>query len=266
VTLLLGWITDRFAPPQEVVTDIGGARLVRTPGLPDFWFGNFLELDAPPAPEELPGWLERWEQVMGEPPPRKRILSWETEEPSLTPELAEASKALGLEPEQDVVLTLRELVPRAGPEGFVARPCRSDADWETAYEIGAADSPGQADFHRRLQRHHRARAEEGFGEWWLGELGGRAVATAGIYWNDEATLARYQRVDTREEARRKGCASALLTAMALDVRERLPDLDEIVIVAEVGEAGEQVYRRLGFAAASYAPALVGVPPERREAE
>jgi GNAT superfamily N-acetyltransferase len=260
---LLGWITDRLAPPREVVTDVGGARLVRTPDLPDFWFGNFLELDAPPAPDELPGWLERWEQVIGEPPPHKRILAWEAEQPTLTPELADAARALGLEPEHDVVLTLRELHPRSGPEGFVARPCRSDADWAAALEIGSADARDQADFYRRLQRHHRERAEAGFGEWWIGELGGQAVATAGIYWNDEGTLARYQRVDTRTEARRKGCASALLTAMALDARKRLPDLDQIVIVAEVGEAGEQVYRRLGFAPASYAPALVGPPPERR---
>ena len=42
--------------------------------------------------------------------------------------------------------------------------------------------------------------------------------------------------------------------------ERLPDLAQIVIVAEVGEAGEQVYRRLGFEPASYAPSLIGLPP------
>ena len=124
-----------------------------------------------------------------------------------------------------MILVLGELVP--GPARRLHRPvCESDADWEAALAVGAADAPDQADFQRRLARHHRARAGAGFGEWWIGELDGQVVATAGIYWNDEGTIARYQRVDTLEEVRRRGCASALLTAMALHVRERLPDLGQ----------------------------------------
>ena len=107
-----------------------------------------------------------------------------------------------------MVLTLGAPVPGHGPDGFTARICESDADWEAALAVGAADAPDQSDFQLRLAQHHRAGAGAGFGEWWIGELDGRAVATAGIYWNDEGTIARYQRVDTREEVRRRGCASA----------------------------------------------------------
>ena len=257
---LLGWITDRFTPPPQVVTPLDGARLVRSPDLPDFWFGNYVELDAEPTPEELERWIERWPQIIGEPLPHRRLLSWEAPELHLTKELTAVAERHGMHAEVDVTLVLGELVPRSGPDGFTARTCRTDADWEAALAVGGADAPDQADFQRRLARHHRARSEAGFGEWWIGELDGQVVATAGIYWNDEGTIARYQRVDTLEAVRRRGCASALLTAMALDTKERLPDLAQIVIVAEVGEAGEQVYRRLGFEPASYAPSLVGLPP------
>jgi GNAT superfamily N-acetyltransferase len=256
----LGWITDRFVPPPQVVTRIDGARLVRTPDLPDFWFGNFLQLDAEPAAEDLPRWLDTWTEVVGDPLPKRRILSWERPDLQLSPALKAAAEAHELEADIDVVMRLGDLVPRSGPDGFTARPCRSDDDWAAAHVLGSADVPDQADFQRRLQNHHRARAEDGYGEWWIGELGGEAVATAGIYWNDEGTVARYQRVDTREDVRRRGCASALLTAMALHVRERLPGLRHVVIVAGAGEAGEQVYLRLGFAPASYVPTLVGQPP------
>jgi N-acetylglutamate synthase-like GNAT family acetyltransferase len=257
---LLGWITDRFTPPRQVVTPLDGARLVRSPDVPDFWFGNYVELDAEPTAAELEAWIARWSEVIGEPLPHRRIISWERPELHFPDDLQAVAERHGMDVEIDVIMVLGELQPRCGPDGFTARICRSDADWEAALAVGAADAPDQADFQHRLARHHRARSEAGFGDWWIGELDGQVAATAGLYWNDEGTIARYQRVDTLESARRRGCASALLTAMALDARKRLPDLQQIVIVAGVGEAGEQVYRRLGFEPASYGPSLVGPPP------
>src|SRR4051794_8977800 len=126
----LGWLTDRLAPPRDVVTRLDGARLVRTPGLPQFWFGNFLELDAPPAPGELAGWLERWRGVVGEPLPQRIVLSWETAEPALSDELVAEAKRLGFTSERNVVLRLERLAEARPPDGFVARPAESDADWD----------------------------------------------------------------------------------------------------------------------------------------
>ena len=257
---LLGWITDRFTPPPQVVTRLDGARLVRSPDLPDYWFGTTSSSTPSRRRPELQRWIERWSEIIGEPLPRRRIISWERPELHLSARAEGGRRAArhGRRDRRDPGAS--ESSPAAAPTASPARVCESDADWEAALAVGAADAPDQADFQRRLARHHRARAATGYGEWWIGEVDGQVVATAGIYWNDEGTIARYQRVDTREEARRRGYASALLTAMALHVRERLPDLGQIVIVAEVGEAGERVYRRLGFEPASYGPSLVGLPP------
>ena len=82
--------------------------------------------------------------------------------------------------------------------------------------------------------------------WWLAEADGRAVSSAGIFWDADGKLARFQSVDTRPEARGNGFCTGLLNAMVLDIQQRLPQLETCVIVAEVGAQAERIYRRVGF--------------------
>jgi ribosomal protein S18 acetylase RimI-like enzyme len=258
----LGFLTDRMVPPANVVTPLGGGlELVRTPELPSFWFGNLLELADAPEPSALAGLVERWPALIGQPRPQRIVLQWETPTPSLTPELRAEAERLELEVEDNVVLRLDGPAQHSAPGGFVARPARSDADWAAALAVGTAEVPDHADFSASRQVAYRARAETGLGDWWIGELDGEVVSSAGIYWDEAGRIARYQAVDTLERARGRGCASALLGAMARDVQERLPALEAVVIVAEVGQQAERIYRRLGFAPVSWQSAVVGQPPD-----
>src|SRR4051794_765317 len=211
----------------------GGVR-VRTPSLPQFWFGNLLHLDEAPPPAALAGWLERWPSLIGDPPPPRVVVEWEAEQPTLTPQLRAEAAQLSLEVEDNVVLRLGALRAAEANGRFGARPARSDEDWAAALAVATAETPEHADFSRARQAHYRERAAAGRGDWWIGELDGEVVASAGIYWDEGGRTARYQAVDTVERARGRGCASALLSAMARDVTQRLPALAAVVIAAEVG--------------------------------
>src|SRR5690349_10661957 len=102
----LGFLTDRLMPPDNVVTPFPGGRLVRTPSLPEFWFGNMLHLDAPPAPDELAAWMERYAELVSEPRPERLVLQWEVEGEPFPAGLREAALAARLEPEEVSVLRL----------------------------------------------------------------------------------------------------------------------------------------------------------------
>jgi GNAT superfamily N-acetyltransferase len=244
-----------------VLEPIEGGVVVRSPTLPSFWFGNMVFLDAPPAAHEVTGWLERWPSLVAEPRPERIVLEWETPERSLTPELRATAEELSLDVEDVAVLRLGELRPGQASGSFAARPARTDADWAGALAVATAELEGdQVEFSTLRQATQRERAGTRRGDWWIGELDGAVVASAGIYWDEAGRVARYQAVDTLAAARGRGCASALLTAMALDVRDRLPALEALVIAADAGGAPERLYRRLGFETASWQAALVGVPP------
>jgi GNAT superfamily N-acetyltransferase len=257
----LGYVTDRFVPPENVLEPIEGGVVVRSPTLPSFWFGNMIFLDAPPAPDEVAGWLERWPSLVTAPRPERIVLEWETPEPSLTPGLRAVAEDLSLDVEDVAILRLGDLRPGQANGTFAARPARTDLDWAGALAVATAELEGdQVEFSTLRQVVQRERARARRGDWWVGELDGTVVASAGIYWDDAGRIARYQAVDTLAAARGRGCASALLTAMARDVRERLPDLEALVIAADAGGAPERLYRRLGFETASWQAALVGAPP------
>src|SRR5262249_5536829 len=74
----LGYLTDRLVPPDNVVTTIEGARVVRSAELPSFWFGNLIELDEPPAPGALAAWRARWPELVTGPRAERFVLQWES--------------------------------------------------------------------------------------------------------------------------------------------------------------------------------------------
>lgn len=253
------------APSSLVVHPAQNCLVLRTLDRDDFYMGNVLFLPAPPSPSSLKSLLERWSQAFADAPGvTKLVLQWETpvEQPVDTATLAEAGGAHGLELDRDLVLRLRQFVPAEARVPMRARPVVSEEDWAAVLAVATPSdaTPGRRAFTAWRQQEYRHMVELGRGLWWMGELDGQAVASAGIFWDEGGRLARFQRVDTREDARGQGCATGLLSAMLADLLARQPQLETCVIVAALGGQAERIYRRLGFEPVNHLDALWGDRP------
>jgi len=243
---------------------LGDALVVRTADMNSFYFGNFLFLPRAPRAADLSGRLEQWRTAFADAPGvEKVVLQWESgfEDSGIGNELADAARRRGLEPDIDVVLRLEQAAPREPRTPMRARFVESEADWATALEVATepTDSASRRTFHAWRRREHRRLVEAGHGLWWIAaaEADGRPVSSAGIFWNDSGTLARFQSVDTRFDARGQGFATGLLSAMLVDIQRRLPRLETCVIVATLDSQAERIYRSLGFEALDRLESLWG---------
>lgn len=255
--LPFGLKTDLLVRPHNLFVrrhseDLG---VMRNPDRDDHWFGNMLLLPEVPAPADLPRLLDAWRQAFADAPGvAKTVLQWEATPARcarLAPAVETAAHTQNLILEHNVVLRLerRPSEPLAARAPVTVRPVLADADWSAVLAVanGDAETPGRREFNAWRQAEYRRLIDDtGRGQWWLVELNGEVVASAGIFWDESGRLARFQRVDTRADARGLGCCSALISTMVIDTARRLPELEECVIVAELGSQAERVYRRVGF--------------------
>jgi hypothetical protein len=259
----LGLRTDLMVAPAALVVRSADEWLfLRTPGRDDFHMGNELYLRTPPNLSTIDAWLARWlVQFADAPGVSKVVLQWEipTEEPDHVAALAETAATRGLELDRNQVMRLERLVPATAHVPMRTRAVASDEDWAAVLAVATASDVrvGLREFKAWRQLEYRRLVESGRGEWWMGEIGGRVVTSAGIFWDESEQLARFQRVDTRADARGRGCATGLLHAMLTDLASCRPRLSDIVIVAALGSQAERIYHRLGFANVSRQDALLG---------
>jgi RimJ/RimL family protein N-acetyltransferase len=265
--LPLGLRTDLLVAPKGLVTRrLDDLLALRTLDYSHYYFGNLLFLPASPRAADLPALLDRWRDFAAGPgePLEKVVFQWETPlaAPPEDPALESTAATYGLVPDRNLVLRLGTPTHQPARVPMHARPVASEADWAAAVEVAATpdSSPGRLAFDAWRRREHRRLVEAGRGMWWLAEADGRAVSSAGIFWDAQGKLARFQSVDTRPEARGNGFCTGLLNAMVRDIQQRLPQLETCVIVAEVGAQAERIYRRVGFEPASRQDALWGDRP------
>ena len=263
----LGLETDLLVKPASMLVRRHSDALVvlRTPGRDDFWFGNVLILPAAPAPQTLGSLLERWRDEFAHAPGvSKTVLLWEAahdasraDEPAL--ESAATEHALAFECNLVLRLARRPAQPAQARVPMAARPVESDEDWAAVLQVATPRDapPGQRAFIEWRQAEYRRLVQAGSGHWWLGEVDGEIVSSAGIFWDEGGRVARFQRVDTAEHARGQGCCTALISAMVVDTCRRLPRLQDCVIVAERGTQAERIYRRVGFDSYSRQNAIWG---------
>ena len=247
----LGFRTDvalRVAEGSEV-TDRGGYLVIRSPGNPGFWWGNFLLLRA--WPREGDGWLDRF---AAEFPHAGHV--------AIGVDVTEAGGKLpaefaALEPETSTVLTCAGIrVPRHVNAEAGIRPLESDQDWRQSVELTlrcyGEQRPG--DF-QQLRSATRRRLTQGALDAQAGRAGraawfgafdaGRLVAQLGIC-DAGGGLARYQDVETDPAARRRGLAGTLVWHAGRFARARL-GARTLVIVADPAEGAIRIYRDCGFA-------------------
>jgi ribosomal protein S18 acetylase RimI-like enzyme len=233
--------------------------VVRSPGNPTFWFGNFLIFDDAPGP----GDRERWERLFDrefadEPRVRHHTLRWDrTDGP--TGATTEEFTGCGYDLESTIGLIAEpgELVahPRANQDVEIRPldPTTGGADerlWAAVVEIqvaGRDDRIGEdayRDFSRTRQAELRALFGAGRGAWYVAlTSAGEVAGSCGIVTTGDR--GRFQAVDTADPYRRRGvCSRLVVDAAAHATAEH--SLRTLVIAADADYHALGLYESLGF--------------------
>lgn len=220
--------------------------VVRSPSNPNYWWGNFLLLAAPPLTGEAGRWLATFAAEF--PDARHVALGIDVTEAG-TVDVSELVSE-GLQVQREAVLTARAV--HEPPHPNTAATCRTlagDNDWQQAAELRAEVSEGgpSADPEFLAQRiaAERALTEAGHGSWFGAFLDGKLLAQLGLI-TDGSGIARYQTVETHPSARRQGLAGTLVWQAGLHGLGA-DGADTLVIVADPDEAAIRAYRSVGFA-------------------
>jgi GNAT superfamily N-acetyltransferase len=243
----LGYRTDLMVRQMEgsEVTDYPDHVVVRSPGHPGFWWGNFLLLPVAPRPREAAGWLARFAEVFPD-----------VHHVAIGVDAGEAGAAersglpeAGLRLEQSTVLTAATLhEPPHVNRAVEYRPLAGDADWRQSLELrlAADDSSGAAslEFYEQRTADARRMAENGHGAWFGAFAGGRLAAQLGVF-SDGSGVARYQNVETDPDWRRHGLAGTLVWQAGLWAFTHLA-ARTLVIVADPAAGAIRIYRSVGF--------------------
>ncbi|HEY2518771.1 MAG TPA: GNAT family N-acetyltransferase [Streptosporangiaceae bacterium] len=244
----LGYRTDLMVRRMEgsEITSYPDHVVVRSPGHPGFWWGNFVLLAAAPRPREAAGWLARFAELF----PEAGHVALGVD--ATSPEAAERSglPEAGLRIEQTTVLTTDAAqAPPHVNEAADYRPLAGDADWQQSLDLRlAADDGSEATtsqvFYQQRTADARRVAENGHGAWFGAFDRGRLIAQLGIF-SDGSGVARYQNVETDPDWRRTGLAGTLVWRAGQWARSEL-GAEQLVIVADPAAEAIRVYRSVGF--------------------
>ena len=256
----LGWQTDLiFARFDAEVIERSGYRVIRTPHSPNFWWGNFLLFDRPPAAHEAAQWLRNFEAEISARQPESRHLAFGIDSDAAF-EMPAEFIALGMVRFAGCVLTLQASAlrtPAHPPEPtlrIAALDLHAHGDALLRHQLEChADERESAARHRlfreRQMRRYAAMQDAGRGHWFgaYAQVDGaeRLVADCGLFRNEDATLGRFQQVETHPAWRRRGACTALVHAVCRHGFEAM-GLTTLVMLADPEDVAIRVYESLGF--------------------
>lgn len=265
----LVWATSvDVLPVDRVVERRDGYLVVRSPGNPTHYWGNFLVFDEPPAAGDRVRWEEAFaDEFSGEPRVRHRLYGWDRvagEAGAAREEFPDylVDESIGLvadpagvrpHPRENREVEIRALDPDAD-EGLwravleLQVATRDDRHAEASYRV----------FARRRLDEIRTRFRVGPGAWYAALTpGGEVVAGCGIVVT--AGRGRYQAVDTAAPYRRRGIASRLVVEAARHAATH-HGAGRLVIVADAAYHALGLYESLGFARREHVLAVWRLPP------
>lgn len=250
----LGLRTDLiFHRASAEVTDRGDRLTIRTPGHPEYYWGNFIVFGRAPAADDV----DRWERVFADdlgddPAIQHRSFTWETSglARGASPEAIAAFEAQGYEHDVTTVLTTRAVRPAPHPRhDYALRRIESDGDWAQVHALQVVcrdedfTEPEMIAFYAKRIAQWRALIARGSGLWLGAFLGGVLCADAGLFWADD--IGRFQNVETHPAHRRRGLCGTLVHRLATIGTGEL-HLRDLVIEAEGDGDAVRIYRALGF--------------------
>lgn len=218
--------------------------VVHTPANPGYWWGNFLLLCEPLAP----GSADRWRRIFAHEFPAARHFALGID--GITGDAGDQAVIDELHLNIGVDAVLASESPLLRPEvDAEIRPITSDDDWERLVgHRGRVDGRVSDAAHARFVRQRaiadRRLCEAGDARWFGAFVGGRLVSSAGVV-TDGSGIGRYQLVMTDPDHRRRGLASAVVSA-AGHWAQHGRGVRQLIIVADPDDVAIGVYRRLGF--------------------
>lgn len=250
----LGVRSDQLLRPPSATYQAGpGAVAVTVGERPDYWLGNLLVLDAIPEVDSASRWQARWaSEVAARSGARHPLVHFEV--PWCKRESALSHPVPpNVEVEWDTVFRAPVALELRVPASGSVRQLTSESDWVALRTLLALDEidpaasgngmEWQIDFLRwRLDMYQqRARAAQAamFGVWRDGALAG----AAGVLWDPEIGVARYQAVVTHPAHRRQGICRTLLTRAYHHVADQgWP----VALIATHRSTQEALYASFGF--------------------
>ena len=139
-----------------------------------------------------------------------------------------------------------------------------EVQYENALKIALADheakaeSGATADFIKWRFEQRRQSANLGNGNWWLLMHQGVAVASCGLFFDQDGLKARFREVTTHPKWRGKGFPTKLCGKLAQKFIEQ-GQVQDLIIVSEPYSIADSIYSKLGFKAVSYQIALIANP-------
>ncbi|MEF2278174.1 GNAT family N-acetyltransferase [Deinococcus sp. YIM 134068] len=227
-----------------------GYTVVRTPGNPTFWWGNFLLLHEPPEPGSLETWLAQFREAH----PQAAHLALGVDARDGRLEAGSEFEAAGLQPFRNTVLTTERTTPiRPLPPEITLRPLASEADWKETLALRLAVNAADPERHEETSYRAftgrklaalRAAGEAGHGAYFGAFEGKKMLSGLGVY-NAGGGVTRYQNVETHPDARGRGLAGNLVHHAGEWARENL-SARTLVIVADPEYHAQRLYERVGF--------------------
>jgi GNAT superfamily N-acetyltransferase len=149
------------------------------------------------------------------------------------------------------VLTLAGVAAKpAVPGGIQLRHLCDDADWLASAELAAQiaieegyDPAIHTPFLTRRNATRRKQIADGLGDWFGAFDGDLLVGQMGMF--HDATVARFQSVETRASHRRRGICAALLGHVSGWAAARAPQATQVIVAEADSDAG-RLYRWAGF--------------------
>ena len=246
-------------PVDRVIEQRDGYVLVRSPGNPSHYWGNYLLFESAPQPGDGGRWEALFDaEFAGEARVRHRTFAWD-EPGGVEGAAREEFVARGYDLDESVglVAAADEVQAHARENrDVVVRPLdpaigADEELWDAVVElqVANADDDHEEQAHRAFTRRRledlRAHFRAGRGAWYaaLDPVCGAVNASCGIVVT--GGRARFQAVDTAEAYRRRGICSRLVVEAAKHSAEH-HGAERFVIAADPGYHALGLYESLGF--------------------
>lgn len=248
------------------VEDRSDCLLLRTPSVPDYWFGNCLAMPAPPGPADYDRWMARFSAELpeyGERSHRVFLVDSPEGEAGDSGPFLEAGFEINV---NDVLATDAPRAPVHLSDRYPIRPLVSDRDWAALVETTLAVNADQAGYDRHYvegkTRAVRSAVERGEGAWWAALDGGKVIGHLGLFWGEG--LVRFQDVETHPDYRGQGVCRSILHSACLAARRDPrasgsvsdgsrkgagadPDVGPLFVIVPADDGVRRIYESLGFA-------------------
>jgi RimJ/RimL family protein N-acetyltransferase len=251
----LGWRSQLLALSHEgVLEPQGDWWVLRSPGNPRYYWGNFLLTAEAPGPGDAPVWVERAQRCITALQPESTHVALGVDQPVLPAEVQAAWAAQGFEAHATEALVLEppQLVAEVPPPRVAAELRVLRLPQETAIavdmQVQCDDSGYEPAGYRRFRQDAMDRMARlqalGRGHWYGAFIDGALAAGCGLV-HDGDSLGRFQHVDTHPRWRRLGLCRALVHHVARHAFDTLR-LPRLVMCADPEDVAIGIYESVGF--------------------